>query len=143
MENKLKTIREFQLEYPTAHVGGSIGLMLRGISVGRDLKYSDIDMTIDEFNPNTDLVNGYNSSNDFDYIINSNDIKLDLRICPEPSFDIINFEGFDYNVSKLRDMLFWKQKYANKGVKKHEFDLQFIQIGKRPKEDIFPLLNNK
>lgn len=45
---KLKVFREFQLANPTAHLGGSLGLMIRGVNVLRDLSRSDLDITVDE-----------------------------------------------------------------------------------------------
>jgi hypothetical protein len=144
LQSKLETLKEFQTQNPTAHVGGSIGLMLRGIDLKRDLSKSDLDITIDEFDLNssnsTDL-DLRSDNNDFDYalrknITNNYYVKIDVRINPEPSFDIVNFNGVDYNVSKLRDIIFWKTKYANKGVKKHIDDLETIKTGIRPIQQI-------
>ena len=76
---------------------------------------------------------------DFGYRIYHTDnfyTKIDIRITPEPSFDVIEFNGYNYNVSKLRDILFWKQKYANKGVLKHQNDLIAIKTGVRPLEPV-------
>lgn len=142
---KLKALKEFQDNYPTSHVGGSIGLMIRGIDLKRDLFNSDLDITIDEYDlsKNTiDAIEQRSDTNDFDYAIKkvyANGeayVKIDIRVCPEPSFDIIEFNGVNYNVSKLRDILFWKKKYANKGVKKHEYDLIAIETGVRPLEPV-------
>jgi hypothetical protein len=137
---KLKTLKEFQEKYPTSHVGGSIGLYLRGIDLKRDLSKSDLDITIDELIEETDsfyLLDS--SSDDFDYTIKKHTdsgsyIKMDIRICPEPSFDVIYFEGAYYNVSKYRDIIFWKTKYANKDISKHKDDLETIKTGVRPLE---------
>ena len=49
IELKLKVFREFQLANPTAHLGGSLGLMLRGIDLLRNLNPSDLDVTVDEY----------------------------------------------------------------------------------------------
>jgi len=142
---KLKVFREFQLQNPTAHLGGSLGLMLRGIDLQRNLGKSDLDVTVDEYelkNLEVDRLDLTSEGNDFDFCvrkeIQDNDIfskgsyvKMDIRVNPEPSFDKIEFEGFVYNVSKLRDILFWKKSYANKGVKKHIDDLVTIETGIR------------
>ena len=141
---KLKTLKEFQEKYPTSHVGGSIGLYLRGIDLKRDLSKSDLDITIDELIEETDsfyLLDS--SSDDFDYTIekhtdNGSCIKMDIRICPEPSFDVIEFEGVNYNVSKYRDIIYWKTKYANKDTQKHKDDLETIKTGVRPLETSRP-----
>jgi len=138
---KLLALKEFQGKYPTSHVGGSIGLMLRGIDLKRDLLTSDLDITIDEYNFNENTIEGIqqrSDSNDFDYAIKkvygngANYVKIDIRVSPEPSFDIVEFNGINYNVSKLRDILFWKKKYANKGFQKHVNDLIAIETGIRP-----------
>ena len=65
---KLLALKEFQGKYPTSHVGGSIGLMLRGIDLKRDLLTSDLDITIDEYNFNENTIEGIqqrSDSNDF------------------------------------------------------------------------------
>lgn len=137
---KLETLKEFQDKYPTSHVGGSIGLMLRGIDLKRNLSSSDLDITIDEFElKDLDLLDYEQRSdgNDFDCAVKKNSkegyyVKLDIRVCPEPSFDVINYNNVDYNVSKYRDIIYWKSKYANKGVPKHIEDLETIKTGIRP-----------
>jgi len=45
IEDKLSILREIQDKYPLSHVGGSIGLMLYGIDLKRDLSASDMDIT--------------------------------------------------------------------------------------------------
>lgn len=140
----LNVIKSFQDKFKTAHVGGSIGLMLHGIDLKRDLSNSDIDMTVDDYTP-TDKPDGFIKSsnpNDFDhqYRININNdpalrdtyIKMDIRVSPEPSYDVITYNKINYRVSKLRDIIFWKRKYAKKGVQKHIDDLIVIDGGERP-----------
>lgn len=138
---KLKVFRDFQLQNPTAHLGGSLGLMLRGIDLQRDLISSDLDVTVDEYEANNlkvDSLDLTSERNDFDFCTRKtvNDeglyVKMDVRVNPEPSFELIEFEGFTYNVSKLRDILFWKNSYARKGVAKHINDLIVIETGIRP-----------
>lgn len=144
---KLKKLKEFQEIYPSSHVGGSIGLMLRGIDLKRDLSPSDLDITIDEdYNiANEPFLNSSNNNDsDFDFSCKRYNedglyVKLDIRINPEPSFDVIEYNENLYNVSKLRDILFWKRKYALKGFKKHGLDLITIQTGNRPSETLPPI----
>ena len=143
IEYKLEAIRKFQSDYPTSHVGGSIGLMIRGVDLKRSLITSDLDITIDEYDhiikDNGMEARSDNCDFDLGYRINHTDnyyTKIDIRITPEPSFDVIEFNGYNYNVSKLRDILFWKQKYANKGVVKHQNDLIAIKTGVRPLEPV-------
>lgn len=136
---KFETILQFQKNYPTSHIGGSIGLLIRGIDLKRDLSDSDIDITIDEFYlPPSDLVIERANSSDYDYSVTfhkeSNyglSVNMDIRISPEPSFEIVGFEGNKYNVFKLRDILFWKRKYAKREVIKHSDDLEVIRTGIR------------
>jgi hypothetical protein len=144
IEQKLKTIKEFQDKYPTSHVGGSIGLMIRGIDLKRDLSKSDLDITVDEFdikNISVDSVSERSDQSDFDLALqkdfeNHSYLKIDLRICPEPSFDVVEFNGEKYNVSKVRDILFWKKRYASKGHLKHKYDIIAIETGVRPEEPV-------
>jgi hypothetical protein len=138
LKKKLEYIHEFQLEYPNSHVGGSIGLFLHRIDLKRDLDGSDIDMTVDIFDKNcidkrhlTRKSSGKNKD-DFDVSFNAYQskykyIKVDLRINPEPTFEIIEYGCTKYNVSKLNDILFWKQRYANSGIQKHINDLIIIK----------------
>lgn len=156
LEYKLKFLREFQEQYPTSHVGGSVGLMLQGIHLKRSLEKSDLDLIIDELDENeffTDFINKYDkpidiSSNtsDFDIRFSVNyDMeniwykytKVEIRINPEPSFDVIEFEGNFYNVSKLRNILFWKTKYAKNGSQKHIDDLFTIKFGRKADSNEF------
>ena len=48
INQKLEAVKDFQIKYPTSHVGGSVGLFIRGIDVKRSLNNSDLDITIDE-----------------------------------------------------------------------------------------------
>ncbi len=148
IEGKLKIVRGFQQKHPTSHLGGSLGLLLLGVDLGRDLYKSDIDITIDELNKEdeTDIVNSFeqrSENTDFDLALKQEDIdghytKIDIRICPEPSFIVVEYQGFKYNVSKLRDILYWKKRYANNGSGssiKHINDLIKIDTGVRPIEN--------
>lgn len=136
--HKLETVLWFQERYPNSHVGGSIGLMIRGIDLQRQLFSSDLDITTDVFEiKDNDELEGRSDNNDFDYALKKPHsdgfyTKIDIRISTEPLFDIIEFDGNKYNVSKLRDILFWKKKYADKGIKKHIDDLITIETGTRP-----------
>jgi hypothetical protein len=151
IEKYLEAIKAFQERFPTAHVGGSIGLFLHGVDLKRSLGQSDIDMTIDE-TPKIDLqIAAYEESSegsDFDgnFRINMVDnkyIKMEIRVNPEPSFDVINYKGIDYNVSKKRDIIFWKTKYAKNGHPKHIDDLIVINGGERPEPKSKPIEANE
>jgi hypothetical protein len=141
---KLETLREFQANYPNSCVGGSIGLMLYGINLQRNLFDSDLDITTKEFNEtkySVDELKSRSDNNDFDYCVLKNHedghyTKLDIRINYEFSFEKIIFEGYEYNVTKIDEILFWKKIYAAKGSKKHIDDLITIETGIRPLEPI-------
>lgn len=142
MKYKLSVLRKFQLEYPLSHVGGSVGLYLHGIDLKRDISRTDLDITIPDFADTLDNHKEYDkcpsNASDFDYRTMSKTkdnyfcCKMEIRVCPEPSFTVIEFQGFNYNVSLLSNILFWKKKYARKGVQKHIDDLITIETGVRP-----------
>jgi hypothetical protein len=68
MDAKLEFLRKFQKNHPTSHVGGSIGLMLIGIDLKRDLTKSDLDITIDDYQPSKiDELEKRSDANDFDF----------------------------------------------------------------------------
>jgi len=140
MQYKLEMLREFQAKYPDSHVGGSVGLYLHGINLQRDISRTDLDLTVPDWID--DLKGMYNENpsdaSDFDYVKmhKSKDYyfccKIEIRVCPEPSYTTVEFEGHTYNVSLLSNILFWKKKYARKGVQKHIDDLITIETGVRP-----------
>lgn len=138
MKLKLEALRKFQEKYPTSHVGGSIGLLMHGIELPRDLSESDLDVVVDEHFSCNEALKEYrerSDTTDFDLNIEADHeggwyTKIDVRITPEPSFTQVCYEGHYYNVSLVRNILFWKRKYAAKGVKKHIEDIYFIENGK-------------
>lgn len=111
------------------------------------MKNLDLDITVDEIGKDSLLKNDYDNRSDWsDFDVcakkeheNGFYTKIDIRVNPEPSFEIIEFEGENYNVSKKRDILFWKKKYADKGVGKHKNDLHFIEFGKHKLAPVFNL----
>jgi len=142
MQYKLQMLREFQAKYPDSHVGGSVGLYLHGIDLQRDISRTDLDLTVPDWIDELSTSKGYreapSDASDFDYqkIHKSKDYyfccKMEIRVCPEPSFTVVEHEGHSYNVSLLSNILFWKKKYARKGVQKHIDDLITIETGVRP-----------
>jgi len=142
MQYKLQMLREFQAKYQDSHVGGSVGLYLWGIDLQRDISRTDLDLTVPDWIDELSTTKGYREApsdvSDFDYSImnKSKDYyfccKMEIRVCPEPSFTVIEDEGYSYNVSLLSNILFWKKKYARKGVQKHIDDLITIETGVRP-----------
>jgi hypothetical protein len=143
MERQLQVLKIFQDRFKDTHVGGSVGLFLRGVDLKRSLDNSDIDLTSKtpiDFTQPLGIENTEESSDpdDFDiqyrYYPNQTSvyIKVEINVNPEKEYDTITHEGIDYRVSKLEDILFWKQKYADKGVEKHAHDLTVINGGERP-----------
>jgi len=143
LEDKLSLVLMFQKKYPDSHVGGSIGLFLHGIDLGRSLDKSDIDMTIVaklEAAMPLGVENTEESSHpgDFDYQFrhypsgSGSYSKLDINVLPEKEWVTIEYAGNKYNVSLKADILFWKQKYAVAGSKKHIDDLITMATGIRP-----------
>ena len=140
MKYKLSILKEFQDKYPDSHVGGSVGLYLHGIDLKRDISRTDLDITVPDWIE--DLIGIWreepSNASDFDYqkMYRTPDnyfcCKMEIRVCPEPSFTTVTFEGIKYNVSLLSNILFWKKKYARKGVQKHIDDLITIETGVRP-----------
>lgn len=144
IEDKLSILREIQDKYPMSHVGGSIGLMLYGVDLKRDISASDLDITC-PFLIDYGVVDRYQDSSmvsDFDGTFNVQSKesvfyhKIELRVSPEPSFQNVMHKGFVYNVSLYRDIIFWKEKYAAKGSQKHIDDLVVIRTGVRPEKEV-------
>lgn len=145
VEDKLKIIQSFQQKFLGSHVGGSLGLMLQGVDLQRDLKKSDIDMTVPgeiELEDALLLDNMEQSSNpdDFDYQFRhypdggSAYVKIDINIAPKRKYNTVVYMDHTYRVSRIEDILAWKHYYSMKGVGKHTDDLETLRTGVRPKE---------
>lgn len=143
IEIKLDLIQKFQQCYPNSHVGGSIGLMLHGVNLKRSLNGSDLDMTSDYFIPEIeeDIESNYINFNrmtqeylipshsDFEYCYiepRFNNNKVEVRIAQNTSYDVIEFNGKNYNVTPKNEILRFKYKYASLGISKHAMDLMRI-----------------
>src|SRR5690348_17251384 len=112
MIDYLNLIFDFQNKYPYSHVGGSIGLFLHGIDLKRHLTQSYIDMTIAHYASDIEFPNMEDSSDNSDFDrstrINLNDsfyIKMDMRYAPDEPYDLIQFDGRMYRVSKINDII--------------------------------------
>lgn len=145
VEDKLKIIRSFQQKFPGSHVGGSLGLMLQGVDLQRDLKKSDIDMTVQTELQSADvtgLENTEESSHpeDFDYQFRhyptgtGTYVKIDINIQPKRKYNTVVYKGESYRVSRIEDILAWKHYYSMKGAGKHTDDLEVLRTGVRSKE---------
>ena len=141
MKYQLKILKKFQEKYPKSHVGGSIGLHMHGVDLKRNLIFSDLDIVTPEFTEKKDGIDhGCSPVEDFDYRYQIDHpqsglfFKIEIRIDDTQSeYDIINFNGVNFNVTKKETILHWKQKYAEKGHQKHIDDLITIATGIRPK----------
>lgn len=139
IREKLEIIRDLQGRYNIA-IGGSIGLLLHGFDLGRDLSDSDIDIvssnqSILDYNPNQSCTNtgelNKKESNDMhgSLVLKTEtiELKIDIRL-EAPLFGWVKkeYNGFEYNVALVHDILRWKELYANKGILKHKQDLSTI-----------------
>jgi len=138
LNEKLKIIRDFQEKYPTSHVGGSIGLMLHGIDLKRDLSDSDIDISIDiAIDIDTILQDAANEEcspvDDFDYRYRTDDTLIEVKVNPLETFERVFYNNHYYNVSLFDSIIAYKRKYATmnnyKGRFKHIEDLKVISTG--------------
>lgn len=140
----LDVLRELQKNYQII-VGGSCALYLYGLPLDRvnSLKTPDFDIvmpfyqkihtstlsgegenTIDEI----EEFDGKSSGNDFDrtFLLNTCDdrfFKLDVKVDPKASYNIVTHNGHKYKVAELLDIIEAKCRYANKGNNKHKEDL--------------------
>lgn len=146
VEDKLKIIRAFQAKYPGSHVGGSLGLLIQGVDLQRDLRKSDIDMTVPgeiDVNSVFELDNMEQSSNpdDFDYQFRHHPdgfggpyVKIDINIQPNRKYNTVVYFGHEYRASRIEEIIAWKHFYSMKGAGKHTNDLETIRTGKRSAE---------
>lgn len=142
----LSTVLEIQKQNPLIQVGGSIALFLHGIRLERFKNGNgDIDLvapfymqiaTSDELkvrdNSSTIVEEDYEDledddfdliySNDFSERLYINGFKVDVKISPTNKYDIIEYNGDKYRVSKLEHIMEAKWRYALEGSLKHKKD---------------------
>lgn len=146
---RLKIFREIQERCKNScHLGGSIGLFLHGIDLGRNFLNSDLDITF--YKPKGDIfptskagkgkiaqVEAFKSAVDMDEFCYFGEIadqygdlvKGEFKYDTSQSFDLIEYEGFTYQVTKSDIILGWKVLFASRGSKKHRDDLDRLGIG--------------
>lgn len=136
---KLEDVKKLQTQYPLIHVGGSIGLYLHGVRLER---WEDCAVDIDIIAPyfvlfdsfgdeNVEYMDCKKSGNDFDEVFIFNSTKVDCRIDPKQRYEIIEYNGFKYKVSKFETILAAKVKYAANGQDKHKEDIrEMCGVGK-------------
>ena len=136
---KLDLVKKLQTQYPLVHVGGSIGLYLHGIRLNR---FKDVPADIDIIAPyfvlfddfgdcQVDYIDGKASSNDFDQTFILDSVKVDCRIDPKQAYEVIEYKGFKYKVSKFEVILAAKVRYSEKN-KKHRDDVREMCGVKEP-----------
>lgn len=130
IKKQLDIIYVLQCKYPDLHVGGSLGLLLHGIKLSRPISKGDIDLckAVDNINRENEKIDNTGSFKcDFDYRFEHKGISIDLRIDKEQKYDEIFYQGRAYKVSKVKSIIEFKQKYADKGHEKHAKDLDDIK----------------
>lgn len=140
----LDVVKIIQTSFPTSHIGGSTGLFLHGIRLDRwkDTHSHDIDICLPYFqdlslNENIEFSEEKPSFNDFDLSYsfinqNGNYTKIDVKIDPHQKYEIVEYKGFKYKVSKLETILEAKIRYSGKNQQKHKNDLREMLGLKNP-----------
>lgn len=132
----LDEVKKLQVQYPLIHVGGSIGLYLHGVRLRRWVSGpADIDIVAPYFvlfqsfknggdEEEIEYIDGKKSANDFDETFIFNSTKVDCRIDPKQRYEVIEYKGFKYKVSKFETIMEAKMRYAVKGNDKHRDDIR-------------------
>lgn len=131
-------------------LGGSLGLYLHGIDLGRNFVNSDIDICCDGRTENLSDERWYakketRSSTEMDggsYITSvfkkgeNKEIKIEYKIDFTQDFKKVEYKGVTYNVTLPEIILGWKILFASRGSVKHKGDLDKLGI-KYKKRGIF------
>lgn len=121
----LDVLRKIQEEYPLSHVAGSVGLFLHGAWIDRwNGSHKDIDIILPYYMQIAEGTQLKKSGNDFDYCVDYNGFKCDIKIDPKQQYSIIDYEGFKYKVSRMENILEAKIRYALGGDTKHQQDIK-------------------
>lgn len=129
----LKQAEILQAKYPQIIVGGSVALFLHGVRLKRwEFAKSDLDLIIPYY---TLLEGGVSerktkSGADFDYSVNLNGTKIDVKIDPYSKYEIVDFKGIKFKVKPMLDIIEAKIRYALSGNQKHIDDLNKIILNK-------------
>jgi hypothetical protein len=140
----LEKVRKLQKAYPLIHVGGSIGLFLQGIRLKR---WKDSTVGIDIVSPYFQLFESFDdccvdyqdckkSGNDFDEVFILDSVKVDCRIDPHQRYEVVEYKGFKYKVSKFETIMAAKMKYAANGQDKHKDDIREMCKLNKPLENV-------
>lgn len=134
----LDSVRALQTQFPYLILGGSLALYLQGAQLKRikNNGVGDLDLIhpfyvdLKEFN-GIEHVDAKNSGNTFDetytltgHALNGH-IKVDLSICNETKYEIVEYKGHKYRVNTVEDILSYKCQYAKqKNGEKHKNDIR-------------------
>jgi hypothetical protein len=128
LNKKLETVRDILASYPTAHVGGSIGLYLQGIDLGRNFETSDIDIIMPKRpSDGTDIAEKDLSNSGFDFTLEllegGKTPIAEIAIDPDAEFRTVPYEGHEYRVTDWCYIVSRKAYYASKGNQKQRHDM--------------------
>jgi hypothetical protein len=154
LDKRLEIYKAIESVHPGCHIGGSIGLFLHGIDLGRTFVDSDIDIC--SFKPNgrefKDLQKRYSetglaSSTDMDEVTYKSEIaedgiekriKIEYKYDRTQDFKLIEYKGVTYRVTLLEIILGWKVLFACRGSKKNRADLDKLGV-KYLKRGAYPI----
>lgn len=135
MRKLLKTLQEFQEQYPNSQVGGSVGLWLLGYELDRDLSNSDLDIICEEYVPiegtnpffvTPEMFAKRNKSEgpvQFEATEARNGVLIEINSIKEEEPIEIKYEGVVYKVSPFENILKYKIRYASNDHQKHFQDI--------------------
>ena len=142
LDRRLEIYKSIESAHPGCHIGGSIGLFLHGIDLGRTFIDSDIDICsfkphgkrlVDSRYSETDLA----SSTDMDEVCYNSEIeenglekkiKIEYKYDTTQDFKLVEYKGVTYNVTLPEIILGWKVLFACRGSKKNREDLDKLGI---------------
>ena len=144
LDKRLEIYKAIESVHPGCHIGGSIGLFLHGIDLGRT--FVDSDRDICSFKPTgkefKDLQKRYSetglaSSTDVDEVTYRSEIeengvekkiKIEYKYDKTQNFKVVEYKGVTYRVTLPQMILGWKVLFACRGSKKHRADLDKLGV---------------
>jgi hypothetical protein len=156
LDKRLRIYKKIQSMRPGCHIGGSIGLFLHGIDLGRNFADSDLDVCVSSpsnrrieltGSPTEEILgieeSTLSSSSDMDETSFNSDllddsgtpikIKIEYKLDPTQPYTLIEYKGNSYRVTKPEVIIGWKILFAMRGSKKNIEDLEKIGVEWRNK----------